>query len=514
MPAGRVRRAGAARGARPAAQPRRSAWSASTRPKASPFAPEPAVQLDRRLHVRGRRAAGRAAGRGAGARPRPAARAARRRGAARAARPRRARRPRARAAVPRRRSAGPHAPTSCTTCCARLGDLIADRARPAVRGRRARPRGSPSSSPSAGPSTVRIGGEERFIAAEDAARYRDALGCALPLGLPAAFTDPVARPLEDLVGRYARTHGPFLAADVAAPVRRCRSSGSPARWPRSRPTDRVVRGEFRPDGVEREWCDVDVLRQLRRRSLAALRREVEPVEQEALARFLPAWHGIPAHRRGLEALVEALGVLQGAAARGVDARARRAAGARARLPAGRPRRAVHRAASWCGSAPARSARRDGRVRLASRDQLAAARARRGSAPSRPDGAAPRGAPRAPRPSGARASGASCGRPRPARTDAGAAGRAVGPRVGGRGHQRLARAAAGACSAAPRPKARRGAPGRVGRGRPRPGRLTPDRAAGRRRAGGAWSRRCCEPAPDADRGRRTPARCSCSSATAS
>ena len=73
-----------------------------------------------------------------------------------------------------------------------------------------------------------------------------------------------------------------------------------------------MRGEFRPDGVEREWCDVEVLRQLRRRSLAALRREVEPVEQEALARFLPAWHGIPAQRRGLDALVETLGLLQGA----------------------------------------------------------------------------------------------------------------------------------------------------------------------------------------------------------
>ena len=76
--------------------------------------------------------------------------------------------------------------------------------------------------------------------------------------------------------------------------------------------ERLVRGEFRPDGLEREWCDVDVLRQLRRRSLAALRREVEPVEQEALARFLPAWHGIPAERRGLDALVETLGLLQGA----------------------------------------------------------------------------------------------------------------------------------------------------------------------------------------------------------
>ena len=150
-----------------------------------------------------------------------------------------------------------------------------------------------------------------MIAAEDAARYRDALGCAIPVGLPVAFTDPVARPLEQLVGRYARTHGPFLAD---APARRFalaseRVHGALAALEAE---ERLVRGEFRPDGLEREWCDVEVLRQLRRRSLAALRREVEPVEQEALARFLPTWHGIPAQRRGLDALVETLGLLQGA----------------------------------------------------------------------------------------------------------------------------------------------------------------------------------------------------------
>ena len=159
---------------------------------------------------------------------------------------------------------------------------------------------------------VRIGGTERFIAAEDAARYRDALGCALPVGLPAAFTDPVPRPLEDLVARYARTHGPFLTVEVGRrfEVPDERMLGALRALEAG---DRIVRGEFRPDGVEREWCEVDVLRQLRRRSLAALRREVEPVEPEALARFLPAWHGIPAQRRGLDQLVESIGLLQGAA---------------------------------------------------------------------------------------------------------------------------------------------------------------------------------------------------------
>ena len=158
---------------------------------------------------------------------------------------------------------------------------------------------------------VRVGGEERLVAAEDASRYRDALGCSLPIGLPAAFTDPVERPLDQLVARYARTHGPFLAE---APSRRL---GAPLervhRALQSLETDgRLVRGEFRPGGVDREWCDVEVLRQLRRRSLATLRKEVEPVDQAAFARFLPAWQGIGSGRRGLDGLVEAVGLLQGA----------------------------------------------------------------------------------------------------------------------------------------------------------------------------------------------------------
>jgi ATP-dependent helicase Lhr and Lhr-like helicase len=139
---------------------------------------------------------------------------------------------------------------------------------------------------------IALAGETRYTAAEDAARYRDAFGCSLPLGLPMAFTDPVARPLEELVGRYARTHGPFLTAEVAA-----RFGAPPERIAGALAAlegeERLVVGEFRPGGVAREFCDVDVLRQLRRRSLAALRKEVEPVEQEAFARFLTAWHEIP-----------------------------------------------------------------------------------------------------------------------------------------------------------------------------------------------------------------------------
>ncbi|HEY2813603.1 MAG TPA: DEAD/DEAH box helicase [Acidimicrobiales bacterium] len=159
---------------------------------------------------------------------------------------------------------------------------------------------------------VAIAGESRYAAAEDAARLRDALGVSLPVGLPAAFTDPVDNPIRDLVARYARTHGPFLTAQVAS------SLGVGA--PRVRPSldaleqeGRVVRGEFRPDGVEREWCDADVLRQLRRRSLAALRKEVEPVDATALAKFLPAWQSVASKRHGIEGLVDVLGVLSGAA---------------------------------------------------------------------------------------------------------------------------------------------------------------------------------------------------------
>jgi ATP-dependent Lhr-like helicase len=159
---------------------------------------------------------------------------------------------------------------------------------------------------------VHVAGDERVAAAEDAARLRDALGVALPPGLPAAFTDPVPDPLGDLVARFARTHGPFLTGQVAARY----GVGVDRVLPvleRLEADGRIVRGEFRPDGIEREWCDDDVLRQLRRRSLASLRREVEPVEGDALGRFLPGWQEVGSTRRGLDAVVEAVGALQGLA---------------------------------------------------------------------------------------------------------------------------------------------------------------------------------------------------------
>ncbi|MEY2404248.1 MAG: ATP-dependent helicase Lhr and Lhr-like helicase [Acidimicrobiaceae bacterium] len=159
---------------------------------------------------------------------------------------------------------------------------------------------------------VAIAREARYAAAEDAARLRDALGVALPIGLPGAFTESVDEPMLDLVARFARTHGPFLSAHVAVHLGVGLDRVQPSLEKLER-DGRVVRGEFRPDGVEREWCDDDVLRQLRRRSLAVLRREVEPVDGRALARFVLAWQGVGADRRGVDGLVDVLGVLSGAA---------------------------------------------------------------------------------------------------------------------------------------------------------------------------------------------------------
>ena len=159
---------------------------------------------------------------------------------------------------------------------------------------------------------IRVAGEPRWIAVEDAARYRDGLGCVLPAGVPQAFLREVEDPLGDLVSRYARTHGPFRLADLgqrfglaAAPSRLALEKLERAR--------RVLEGEFRPGGSGTEWVDVEVLRRLRRRSLAALRREVEPVGQSALVRFSLAWHELAGGSRaaGADALWRAIEQLQG-----------------------------------------------------------------------------------------------------------------------------------------------------------------------------------------------------------
>jgi ATP-dependent Lhr-like helicase len=157
---------------------------------------------------------------------------------------------------------------------------------------------------------MRIAGEERWVASEDAGLYRDALGAVPPGGLPEVFLEAVEEPLARLTRRYARTHGPFTTAEVSkryaidlAPVLRdLERAGN------------LVQGELRPGGSGREWCDTEVLRRLRRASLATLRKEVEPAEQRALARFLPAWQGVDTGGApGVDRLRELLVPLQGLA---------------------------------------------------------------------------------------------------------------------------------------------------------------------------------------------------------
>jgi ATP-dependent helicase Lhr and Lhr-like helicase len=159
---------------------------------------------------------------------------------------------------------------------------------------------------------VRLNGEERWIDAADAGLYRDALGAAPPGGLPAAFLDDVPDALARLVRRFAATHGPFTTAEI-----RTRYGIDASAVLRELERDGVlVRGELRPGGSEREWCDPDVLRRLRRASLAVLRKEIEPAEQRELARFLPAWQGIDRHPpsgAGPDRLRETLVPLQGLA---------------------------------------------------------------------------------------------------------------------------------------------------------------------------------------------------------
>ncbi len=157
---------------------------------------------------------------------------------------------------------------------------------------------------------LRVAGEERWVAVEDAGRLRDALGTPMPVGIPQAFLEPVRDPIGDLVARYARTHVPFTTADVASrlglgvavvdqTLQRLAGSG------------RVMAGEFLPGGSGAEWCDAEVLRTLRRRSLAVLRKEVEPVPVEALASFLPAWQQVGSRLRGAEGVLRAVEQLQG-----------------------------------------------------------------------------------------------------------------------------------------------------------------------------------------------------------
>ena len=486
--------------------------------KAVAVRPVPAVRLDRRLHVRGRRAAGRAAGRGAGARPRPAARPARRRGAARAARPGRARRPRARAAVPRRRPPGPRAPTSCTTCCAGSATSRRPRSTCAARApgaaaewldaaRRRAPghRGarSPARSGSPPPRT------------RPATATRSA--CALPLGLPAAFTEPVAAPARGArrpatpapTGRSSPTRSP---AGSASP-----SSGSPAR-------SAALEADG-PRGARRVPARRRRARVVRRRRAApaapALAGRAAPRGRAGRARGagpLPARRGTASARRPARPRRAGRGARACCRARRSSAstlETRRAAG-RACAATGRPTSTSCAPSGERGVGRRRRARRHATAGsgCASRDQLAAARRRGRASAEPPDGRAARRHPRRTSPqrgasfwSQLRAGRARRDRRRAARPRCGTwCGPARSPTTRSR---RCGRCVGGGAGQA-RPAAPRRAAA-AGRG---PGRLDPARPAGRRRAAGRWSRRCSSPRPTPTEVGPRHGACSCSSATAS
>ncbi|WP_436495766.1 ATP-dependent helicase [Actinokineospora sp. HUAS TT18] len=204
---------------------------------------------------------------------------------------------------------------------------------------------------------VRIAGDERYIAIEDAGRVRDALGTALPVGVPEAFTEPVADPLGDLLSRYARTHGPFSAAEAAARFG-LGTSVVTGVLERLAGSGRLVRGELRPlTGPEPpaavEYCDADVLRRLRRSSLARLRAEVEPVEPAALGRFLPSWHGIGRKSRSTATTDDVLSIVEQLAGAPIPASALESLLLPARLPGYSPALLDELTAAgevtWCGT---------------------------------------------------------------------------------------------------------------------------------------------------------------------
>ena len=282
---------------------------------------------------------------------------------------------------------------------------------------------------------LRVGGEPRWIAAEDAGLYRDALGSVPPSGLPEVFLEDVPDAMERLVRRYARTHGPF---EASALKERYGLDLTPVLAALERAGE-LVRGELRPGGTRREWCDPEVLRRLRRASLAALRKEIEPADQRALARFMPSWQGVdrhPASGAGIDRLRDVLVPLQGIALP-VDVWERDVL----------PRRVGAYSPSWLDQLCAAGelvwvgagslGRRSGKVAIYFREDAALLGAPPGTARARG-----RRARRAARPPGGRR--LLLHRPadrRPRRADRGARRGAVGSRLGRRGDQRRVGAAA-------------------------------------------------------------------------
>ena len=160
---------------------------------------------------------------------------------------------------------------------------------------------------------VRIAGEVRWIPVEYAARYRDALGVPLPVGVPEALLVPAPNALLDVARRFARTHGPFTTRQFAS--RYALGPAAHSALTALAAAGHLLEGEFRPGGREREWCDPENLGVIRRRSLAKLRKQVEPVEPHVFGRLLTSWQGVTRARRGaakLDALLDAVEMLQGA----------------------------------------------------------------------------------------------------------------------------------------------------------------------------------------------------------
>ena len=191
----------------------------------------------------------------------------------------------------------------------RLGDLSVDEidARANVDGRRA----ADELTKARRAISVTLRGQPRIIPVEYASRYRDGLGVPLPTGLPEAHLEAAPHAALDLVRRYARTHAPFTSTEVAERYGFGRLSVE-ALLKELAAGGKVVEGEFRPGATGREWCDPDVLQSIRRRSLAKLRHQVEPVEPAVLGRLVTHWQGVVRRRRGLDALLDAVENLQGA----------------------------------------------------------------------------------------------------------------------------------------------------------------------------------------------------------
>jgi ATP-dependent Lhr-like helicase len=214
---------------------------------------------------------------------------------------------------------------------------------------------------------IHIGGDERLIPVEYVGRYRDALGVPLPPGLPEALLEPVPQAAQDLARRYARTHGPFTTGQFASRYALGRSTAE-TMLKALAADGRLLEGEFRPGGSGREWCEPDALQTIRRRSLARLRQQVEPVEPAVLGRLVTTWQGLVRRRAGLDALLDAVENLQGAPlAASIFESEILAARVEGYSPADLDALAAAGELVWCGLEPLGD--RDGRLALYLTDHL-------------------------------------------------------------------------------------------------------------------------------------------------